>query len=129
MARKKATKTSRGKSTAMADAEIGSRIRAIRLDRGMSQKTLGDHLGLTFQQVQKYEKGTNRVAGGRIQQIAAIFKVNTDQLLGANTPGLDGFSFDTESYKLAREFSGLPHHLKSRFRTLIRSIIEGPDDK
>ena len=95
MARKKATKTSRGKSTAMADAEIGSRIRAIRLDRGMSQKTLGDHLGLTFQQVQKYEKGTNRVGASRIQQISEILQVPVSFLFEGGPSGLanaDGFS-------------------------------------
>ncbi len=46
-----------------------------RLMLGMSQTTLADALGLTFQQVQKYEKGTNRVGASRLQQIAAVFEV------------------------------------------------------
>ena len=57
------------------DKEVGRRIRARRLMRGMSQATLADHLGLTFQQVQKYEKGTNRVGAGRLQRIAEILDV------------------------------------------------------
>jgi transcriptional regulator with XRE-family HTH domain len=52
------------------DVEIGRKIRALRLQRGLSQTGLADGIGLTFQQVQKYEKGTNRVSAGRLQRIA-----------------------------------------------------------
>ena len=52
------------------DVEIGRKIRALRLQRGLSQSSLADGIGLTFQQVQKYEKGTNRVSAGRLQKIA-----------------------------------------------------------
>jgi len=52
------------------DLEIGQKIRALRLERGLSQSGLADGIGLTFQQVQKYEKGTNRVSAGRLQKIA-----------------------------------------------------------
>ena len=52
------------------DVEIGRKIRALRLERGLSQSGLADGIGLTFQQVQKYEKGTNRVSAGRLQRIA-----------------------------------------------------------
>jgi len=52
------------------DVEIGRKIRALRLERGLSQSELADAIGLTFQQVQKYEKGTNRVSAGRLVQIA-----------------------------------------------------------
>ncbi len=54
------------------DVEIGRKIRALRLERGLSQAGLADGIGLTFQQVQKYEKGKNRVSAGRLQQIADI---------------------------------------------------------
>jgi transcriptional regulator with XRE-family HTH domain len=57
------------------DAEIGRRVRAQRLHRGMSQMVLADHLDLTFQQVQKYEKGTNRISAGRLQRIAEVLTV------------------------------------------------------
>src|SRR2546426_12341205 len=57
------------------DAEIGKRVRARRLHRGMSQMVLADHLDLTFQQVQKYEKGTNRISAGRLQRIAEVLAV------------------------------------------------------
>jgi transcriptional regulator with XRE-family HTH domain len=57
------------------DRHVGARIRMRRMMLGMSQEKLGDALGLTFQQVQKYEKGTNRVGASRLQQIATILNV------------------------------------------------------
>jgi transcriptional regulator with XRE-family HTH domain len=52
------------------DRHVGSRVRMRRMMLKMSQEKLGDSLGLTFQQVQKYEKGTNRIGASRLQQIA-----------------------------------------------------------
>jgi len=57
------------------DKYVGARIRMRRRMLGMSQENLGDALGLTYQQVQKYEKGTNRVGAGRLQHIASILQV------------------------------------------------------
>src|SRR5437868_14333485 len=57
------------------DIEIGRKIRALRLQRGLSQSALAEGIGLTFQQVQKYEKGTNRVSAGRLQRIAELLQV------------------------------------------------------
>ena len=64
------------KSTGSIDMEIGSRVRMRRISIGMSQEKLGDMLGLTFQQVQKYEKGTNRISVGRLVDIAKILGVD-----------------------------------------------------
>jgi transcriptional regulator with XRE-family HTH domain len=57
------------------DRHVGSRVRMRRMMLKMSQEKLGDSLGLTFQQVQKYEKGTNRIGASRLQQIAQILQV------------------------------------------------------
>ncbi len=57
------------------DIHVGSRIRLRRNMLGMSQEKLGESLGITFQQIQKYEKGTNRVGASRLQAIAAILNV------------------------------------------------------
>ncbi len=57
------------------DIHVGSRIRLRRMMLGMSQEKLGDALGITFQQIQKYEKGTNRVGASRLQHISTILKV------------------------------------------------------
>jgi transcriptional regulator with XRE-family HTH domain len=57
------------------DKHVGSRVRMRRMMLGMSQEKLGDALSLTFQQVQKYEKGTNRIGASRLQQISNILQV------------------------------------------------------
>ena len=57
------------------DLEIAKRVRALRLQRGISQTELGGVLDVTFQQVQKYETGTNRISAGRLQQIADVLDV------------------------------------------------------
>lgn len=57
------------------DIHVGSRVRLRRMMLGMSQEKLGEHLGITFQQIQKYEKGTNRVGASRLQHIATVLKV------------------------------------------------------
>src|ERR1700730_17438468 len=57
------------------DRHVGSRVRMRRMMLNMSQEKLGDALGLTFQQVQKYEKGTNRIGASRLQQISLILQV------------------------------------------------------
>jgi transcriptional regulator with XRE-family HTH domain len=68
------------------DKHVGSRVRMRRLLLGMSQEKLGDALGLTFQQVQKYEKGTNRIGASRLQHIASILQV-TVEFLFEGAPG------------------------------------------
>ncbi len=57
------------------DKHVGSRVRMRRIMLGMSQEKLGEALGLTFQQVQKYEKGTNRIGASRVQQIGDVLQV------------------------------------------------------
>ncbi|CAN5116417.1 helix-turn-helix transcriptional regulator [soil metagenome] len=57
------------------DRHVGSRVRMCRMLAGVSQEKLGDGLGLTFQQVQKYEKGSNRISASRLQQIAKMLDV------------------------------------------------------
>ena len=57
------------------DVHVGSRIRLRRNMLGMSQEKLGESLGITFQQIQKYEKGTNRVGASRLQAISSILGV------------------------------------------------------
>jgi DNA-binding XRE family transcriptional regulator len=59
------------------DVHVGARLRMRRIEINMSQQTLGEHLGLTFQQIQKYEKGTNRVGASRLQEIGKALEVPT----------------------------------------------------
>ncbi len=57
------------------DAHVGARVRLRRMLLGMSQERLGEHLGLTFQQVQKYEKGVNRIGASRLFELAQVMGV------------------------------------------------------
>jgi transcriptional regulator with XRE-family HTH domain len=72
------------------DKHVGARVRMRRMMLSMSQEKLGDALGLTFQQVQKYEKGANRIGASRLQQIAHILQVPVSFFFeGApNAPGM-----------------------------------------
>lgn len=62
------------------DRRVGGRVRMRRMLVGMSQEKLGEGLGITFQQVQKYEKGTNRISASRLPMIAEILGVSIDYL-------------------------------------------------
>ena len=73
-----------------ADSEVGESIRAHRLIAGMSQTDLANKLGVSFQQVQKYEKGVNRVGAGRLPQIAEIFNVPISALFNAHAETSSG---------------------------------------
>ena len=80
------------------DKYVGSRVRMRRIMLGMSQEKLGEALGLTFQQIQKYEKGTNRVGASRIQQISEILQVPVSFLFEGgptSTTGGNGFGEGT----------------------------------
>ncbi len=64
------------------DVDVGRRIRIQRMARGMSQTELGKRIGVTFQQVQKYEKGANRVGAGRLTRIAGVLQVPVSVFFG-----------------------------------------------
>ena len=70
------------KSPDTVDVEVGQRIKVLRNDVGISQTVLAEELGVTFQQVQKYEKGVNRVGAGRLTKIAGVLNVPVSKLLG-----------------------------------------------
>lgn len=80
------------------DIEVGRRLRTFRLQRGLSQEKLADQLGVTFQQVQKYEKGTNRIAAGRLQRIAEILDMPITEFFAV--PQRGGGSAPSEIFEL-----------------------------
>jgi transcriptional regulator with XRE-family HTH domain len=63
------------------DRQVGQRVRMYRIKAGMSQHVLGKQLGVTFQQIQKYEKGTNRIRTNRLHQISEVLGVPVASLL------------------------------------------------
>lgn len=101
-----------------ADIQIGESIRAHRLIIGMSQSDLAGRLGVSFQQIQKYEKGMNRVGAGRLPQIAKIFDIPISALFEANADTSPGKSAgaapaklipDRNTLKLLTSFGGIAH--------------------
>jgi transcriptional regulator with XRE-family HTH domain len=74
------------------DLQVGSRMRIRRMLIGMTQERLGDLLGLTFQQVQKYEKGVNRIGAGRLYEVSRVLNVPVDFFYEGvdDVPGLGG---------------------------------------
>jgi transcriptional regulator with XRE-family HTH domain len=100
---------------------IGSRVRARRTMLGMSQERLADALGLTFQQVQKYEKGMNRVGASRLLQIAGILDVGIEFFF-EGLPGLRAGGFAGDS--LMAEFL-----TRSESDRLVRGFLRLKDDE
>ncbi|NTB87648.1 helix-turn-helix domain-containing protein [Agrobacterium tumefaciens] len=78
------------------DVEVGSRIRVRRKILGMSQTQLAESLGVTFQQVQKYEKGSNRIGASRLQNMAEILSVPISYFFGESALSSIGFNVKTE---------------------------------
>lgn len=104
------------------DKLIGANLRRIRVLRGLSQEKLGDELGLTFQQVQKYEKGSNSIAAARIPKLCAILGVTIEQLFDGTMKGLKPAKLESLSpaaIRFARDLDKLP-----KFRTAISNVIE-----
>ena len=74
------------------DAMVGARIRMFRVDRGMSQTMLAERIGVTFQQIQKYERGANRVGASRLSQIASVLDVSVGELFESSRTGSSGLN-------------------------------------
>jgi transcriptional regulator with XRE-family HTH domain len=84
------------------DVHVGSRVRLRRMLLGMSQEKLGEHLGLTFQQIQKYEKGINRIGASRLFDLAKVLGVPVqffyEELPVSAGDSAQGFAEQPESY-------------------------------
>lgn len=74
----------------MIDAAIGARIRGLRLHNGLTQQFLAAELDVSFQQIQKYERGVNQVSPTRLLRLAAIFGVSASFLLGEKPKNSSG---------------------------------------
>ena len=123
------------------DAHVGARVRMRRVLISMSQEKLGERLGLTFQQVQKYEKGTNRIGASRLQQIARVLSVPVPFFFeGApNPPGMPHgngpapspayvteFLATTDGLALSKAFSRIKSaSLKRSIVRLVEELADG----
>lgn len=107
MAKQKNTTRIKQRQVTGDDKLLGTRIRARRIEAGMSQDELGKALGVSFQQVQKYEKGVNRVTAIRLAQIAKALGESLDYFTGIQSPAtsqLMAMTTDNASQRLLRAF-------------------------
>src|ERR1700712_1371371 len=106
------------------DVLVGAKIRIFRIHRGVSQTDLAEQIGVTFQQVQKYEKGINRVGASRLSRIATVLDVSIGELF--ESPG-GTLADSTSPFRLLAE-PGALRLLKAYARTsdpcVRRAIIE-----
>src|SRR5262245_24100576 len=123
------------------DQHVGSRVRMRRLMLAMSQEKLGFALGLTFQQVQKYEKGMNRIGASRLQQISHILQVpvafffeGAPNALAPQGSGsalsmaeIDDFISDSEGLRLIRAFMRIDNAALRRRIVMLVQEIAGDD--
>lgn len=122
------------------DAYVGSRVRMRRLMLSLSQEKLGDALGLTFQQVQKYEKGTNRIGASRLQQISGVLQVPaafffegapaSGGVVGKKAPSMDyvsDFLATNDGLTLTRAFQRIDDQKLRRQIVNLVTAIAGPE--
>ena len=95
------------------DVLVGARIRTFRVNRGMSQAVLAERIGVAYRQLQKYERGTERVGASRLSQIAAVLDVSVGELFESSDAGSSGLSLPV---RLLTEPDGL-RVLKAYART------------
>jgi transcriptional regulator with XRE-family HTH domain len=87
------------------DKSVGTRVRMLRIQKGMSQERLAEELGVTFQQLQKYEKGVNRISAGLLHRLTLVFKCSVEVFF-ADVPGNGG-----------SEATSLPEHVSALLAT------------
>ena len=114
------------------DAEVGRRVRSRRLESRLSQTELADKIGVTFQQVQKYEKGVNRIGAGRLQRISEALEVPVTFFFDATPHATErgaisspdsvfGFMQSSGAVRMVKAF----HRIKSaKARQLLVGMVE-----
>jgi len=123
------------RSVTPVDIEVGKRIRLRRIEKGLSQTELGDFLGVTFQQVQKYENGVNRVGASRLNKISELLEVpiafffhaegNAKGESAKNDIDTSLFTNAAHSVRLLKAFSNIKNEsVQRRIIGLVESISE-----
>lgn len=115
------------------DVTVGGRIQRLRTAGGMTQTKLAEALGISFQQIQKYENGRNRVSGSRLQQIASALNVSVSDLFSDPPQSGDAqveeelmaFIQSQQGRALNEGFQKLPPDLRKGFLALVKSL-QGP---
>lgn len=104
------------------DVAVGNRVRELRIRANMTQQTLAEKIGVSFQQVQKYEKGSNRMGASRLVEIAEILSVPVGALFqDIDLSGATGVSLDRDAAKVARDWRAIGD---DGTRSVIRDVIK-----
>ena len=101
------------------DRQLGNRLRQLRFTRGMSQTELGNALGISFQQIQKYENGTNAIASTRIPALCKALGINPEELYKVDVQTEAVSSVSSSSLKTAQRLEGL----RSKQRMAVWTVI------
>ena len=135
MARKERVPVRKNPMNVAVDAHVGLRVRGRRIVLGISQTKLADALGVTFQQVQKYEKGVNRIAPSRLAAIANLFEVPIpfffengphDRAATAPPDLATQLSASRTGVRMVKAFSAISHRGK---RAAILSLVQALADR
>ena len=108
------------------DVSVGSRLRKIRKMRGLTQTQLGEAVGLTFQQIQKYERGTNRISASKLVRFAQYLKVPVISMFEGSEELADGIdASESDASILAISYEKMSADVRGPFLNLVQSIAEG----
>ena len=115
------------------DVTVGARVRELRIKHSMSQTKLGDAIGVTFQQIQKYENGSNRMGASRLMQVATALRVPVAYLFeGIDGPGAGDITTEPmqkEAAKVARDWAAIEDPAIQRtMRQILRTFARGAGD-
>lgn len=112
-----------------ADRHVGARMRERRITLGITQPQMAELIGVTAQQVNKYESGINRIAAGRLEVIAHALDVEVSYLFKGIDSDLDfkPNPMQRKMFELARNFISLPSKEKAAFCNLVRVLAGGED--
>lgn len=113
------------------DAMVGAKIRMFRINRGMSQTALAERVGVSFQQVQKYEKGANRVGASRLSQIASVLGITVGELFESSQEKIAAVNSPAHLLAEPGALRVLKAYLRtnSRVRLAIAKLVESIADQ
>ena len=117
------------------DVTVGNRVREMRIRKGLSQQVLGEQVGVSFQQIQKYERGTNRMGSSRLVKISDVLDVPVasffEGLGNASSPDPDGGGpLNVQASKVARDWQRIDDdRLQGKVAEMMRSLAREPGNQ
>ncbi len=121
------------------DQEMGAKLRAARVSAGMNQTALGKAIGVSFQQVQKYESGRDRIAAGTLQKLGGVLGMHPAEFFGETTAPVGGVAELREAMSIAATMQKIASpSVRKRFASLIEMLagqetieheVDQPDDQ